>query len=127
MKQQLLTVVFPMDESHACFQWHMVQRMTSTLEKAIHSTERLAADDAQDYLLHIFGGRLEEMAERARLSPNDFADIVYAHAANSKARARAAHEREAVRLAERMATKQPSKGLERQCAVRELDIGVDGV
>ena len=93
--------------------------MVAALETAIRC-ECLAADDAEDYLLHMYGGRLAEQAERARLSAYDFAYMLYEYAAGSEARASALqHEREAAALA---AANQPSKGLERQCAERRLDI-----
>ena len=98
------------------------QRMVASLEKAIQN-ERLVADDSEDYLLHVFGGRLSEQADRARLSVDEFAHQLYAYAADTKARTKAMRERQAAREAEREAEaayKKASIGNERQGASWQL-------
>ena len=50
--------IFPMDvPRHACLSRYRVKHMIATLETAIRC-ERVAMSDAEDYLLHVFGGQL---------------------------------------------------------------------
>ena len=61
---------------HPCLSKHGVHTMVVKLTQGIKESG-VTNQDAEDYLLHVFGCKLEDMAIRVRLPVDQFVDILF--------------------------------------------------
>ena len=62
---------------HPCLKRYDVRYMVTKLTCGINE-DGVTAEYAEDYLLHLFGGKLTDTANQVRLPVYDFVDILFA-------------------------------------------------
>ncbi len=62
---------------HPCLKRYDVRYMVTKLKCGINE-DGVSAEYAEDYLLHLFGGKLTDIANQVRLPVYDFVDILFA-------------------------------------------------